>query len=216
MTLGLVGRKAGMTRIFTDEGVSVPVTVIVVEPNRVTQVKSQETDGYRALQVTKGTRRALRVNKAAAGHFAKAGVEAGSGLWEFRLADNEGSDLQPGSELKVNLFENIKKVDVTGITIGKGFAGVIKRHNFSMQDATHGNSKSHRVPGSTGMNQTPGRVFKGKRMPGHMGNVRATALNLELVKIDAARNLLLIKGSVPGAAGADVIVWPSVKLAKQG
>jgi len=211
MTIGLVGRKRGMTRVFTDAGASVPVTVVEVEPNRVTQVKSAEGDGYRAVQVTTGTRRASRVTKPMAGHFAKAGVEAGRGLWEFRLTDGEGDGIEVGSELKVDLFEAGQKVDVTGTTIGKGFAGVIKRHNFSSQDATHGNSLSHRAPGSIGQNQTPGRVFKGKKMAGQMGNVRRTAQSLEVVRVDSERNLLLIKGAVPGSIGSDVLVRPAVK-----
>ena len=211
MAIGLVGRKAGMTRIFTEEGAAVPVTVIEVEPNRVTQVKSQDVDGYRALQVTVGQRRASRVTKPMAGHFAKAGVEAGRGLWEFRLADGEGDDITVGSELKVDLFETGQKVDVSGISIGKGFAGTIKRHNFRGQRQTHGNSLSHRVPGSIGQNQTPGRVFKGKKMSGHMGAVRCSIQNLEIVRVDSERNLLLVKGAVPGAKGGNVIVRPAIK-----
>jgi large subunit ribosomal protein L3 len=200
-----------MTRVFNEEGVSIPVTVIVVEPNRVTQVKSAETDGYRAVQVTAGTRRASRVNKPAAGHFAKAGVEAGRGLWESRLGDSEGDDLQVGSEIKADIFEAGQKVDVIGTTIGKGYAGVIKRHHFHMQDATHGNSLSHRAPGSIGQNQTPGRVFKGKKMAGQLGNAQRTAQNLEVVRVDAERNLILVKGAVPGAKGGDVYVRPATK-----
>ncbi|TCK17271.1 LSU ribosomal protein L3P [Thiogranum longum] len=211
MAIGLIGRKAGMTRIFTDAGESIPVTVIEVEPNRVTQIKGQDTDGYRAYQVTTGSRRASRVNKAAAGHFAKAGTEAGRGLWEFRLGDGEGDDIEVGKQLGVDLFEAGQKIDVAGTTIGKGFAGGVKRHNFSMQDATHGNSLSHRAPGSIGQCQTPGRVFKGKRMAGHMGNARRTQQNLEVVRVDAERNLLLVKGSLPGSRGGDVIVTPAVK-----
>ena len=211
MAIGLVGRKAGMTRIFTEEGAAVPVTVIEVEPNRVTQVKSQDVDGYRALQVTVGQRRASRVTKPMAGHFAKAGVEAGRGLWEFRLADGEGDDITVGSELKVDLFETGQKVDVSGISIGKGFAGTIKRHNFRGQRQTHGNSLSHRVPGSIGQNQTPGRVFKGKKMSGHMGAVRCSIQNLEIVRVDSERNLLLVKGAVPGSKGGNVIVRPAIK-----
>ena len=211
MTIGLVGRKAGMTRIFREDGVSVPVTVISVDPNRVTQVKTLEKDGYRALQVTTGTRRASRVNKPMVGHFAKAGTEAGRSLWEFRLAEDEGADIEVGSEFKVDVFEEGQRVDVTGTSIGKGFAGTVKRHNFRMQDATHGNSISHRAPGSIGQCQTPGRVFKGKKMSGHMGNVRRSTQNLEIVRVDMERNLLLIKGAVPGAKGGDVIVRPVVK-----
>ena len=211
MTIGIVGRKVGMTRVFTDEGASLPVTVIEAEPNRVTQLKSVEIDGYRAVQVTTGTRRASRVTKPMTGHFAKAGVEAGRGLWEFRLADGEGDELAAGSEIKVDIFADGQKVDVCGTSIGKGFAGAVKRHNFRTQDATHGNSLSHRAPGSIGQNQTPGRVFKGKKMAGHMGNVKTTTQNLEIVRVDAERNLLLIKGAVPGAKGGDVIVRPAVK-----
>jgi len=211
MTIGIVGRKVGMTRVFTDEGASLPVTVIEAEPNRVTQLKSVEADGYRAVQITTGTRRANRVTKPMAGHFAKAGVEAGRGLWEFRLADGEGEELAAGSEIKVDIFADGQKVDVCGTSIGKGFAGGVKRHNFHMQDATHGNSLSHRAPGSIGQNQTPGRVFKGKKMAGHMGAEKTTTQNLEVVRVDAERNLLLIKGAVPGAKGGDVIVRPAVK-----
>jgi len=206
VAIGLVGRKCGMTRVFSDDGASIPVTVIEVEPNRVTQVKTVESDGYRALQVTTGTRRASRVKKPLAGHFAKANVEAGRGLWEFRLDDNEGDEIVAGGEIKVDIFETGQKVDVSGVTIGKGFAGAVKRHNFATQDATHGNSLSHRAPGSIGQNQTPGRVFKGKKMSGHMGNVRRCAQSLEVVRVDAERNLLLVKGAVPGHSGANVIV----------
>jgi large subunit ribosomal protein L3 len=211
MAIGLVGRKLGMTRVFTEDGASLPVTVIEVEPNRVTQVKSQERDGYRALQVTVGTRRASRVTKARAGHFASAGVEAGRGLWEFRLDGEQGAEIEAGAEIKVDVFEAGQIVDVTGVSKGKGFQGVIKRHNFSMQDATHGNSLSHRAPGSIGQNQTPGRVFKGKKMAGHMGNERCTVQNLEVVRVDVERNLLLIKGAVPGSTGGNVLVRPGVK-----
>ncbi len=211
MTIGVVGRKAGMTRVFTDAGESIPVTVIEVQPNRVTQIRTVERDGYRALQVTTGSQRADRLTKGEAGHFAKAGVEPGRGLWEFRLADGEGEDLQVGGEIRVDIFEPGQKVDVTGTTIGKGYAGVVKRHNFRTQDATHGNSLSHRAPGSIGQNQTPGRVFKGKRMSGHMGNVRRTIQSLEVVRVDAERNLLLVKGAVPGAKGGGLIVRPAVK-----
>lgn len=211
MAIGLVGRKAGMTRVFTEDGASIPVTVIEVEPNRVTQVKTVETDGYRALQVTTGTRRASRVNKPMAGHFAKAGVEAGRGLWEFRLTDGEGETIGIGAELKVDLFAVGQKVDVTGTTIGKGFAGTMKRHHFRGLRASHGVSVSHRAPGSIGQRQTPGRVFKGKRMAGHLGAVRRSVQNLEVIRVDAERNLLLIKGAVPGAKGGNVIVRPAVK-----
>mgnify|MGYP001817845551 FL=1 len=211
MTIGIVGRKAGMTRIFQDDGVSVPVTVISVEPNRVTQVKTLESDGYRALQVTTGKRRASRVTRPMAGHFATAGTEAGRGLWEFRLADGEGEDIEVGNEISVEHFEPGQKIDVSGTSIGKGFAGTVKRHNFHMQDATHGNSISHRAPGSIGQCQTPGRVFKGKKMSGHMGNVSRTSQNLEVVRVDAERNLLLVKGGVPGSRGGDVVIRPAVK-----
>jgi large subunit ribosomal protein L3 len=211
MAIGLIGRKAGMTRIFTDEGQSVPVTVIEIDGNRITQVRTQDVDGYRALQVTSGERRASRVSKSAAGHFAKAGVEAGRGLWEFRLADGEGEELKAGDTLSVALFEAGQIVDVTGQSKGKGFQGGVKRWNFSMQDATHGNSLSHRAPGSIGQCQTPGRVFKGKKMAGHMGAEQVTVQGLELVRIDEERNLLLVKGAVPGATGSSIIVKPTVK-----
>ena len=211
MTIGVVGRKRGMTRVFMDDGRSVPVTVIEALPNRVTQIKSAESDGYRALQVSTGSRRASRVTKAQAGHYSKAKTEAGRGLWEFRLNDEEGTDIELGSALTVDMFEEGQAIDVTGTTIGKGFAGTVKRHNFHMQDATHGNSLSHRAPGSIGQCQTPGRVFKGKKMSGHMGNVRRTQPNLEVVRVDAERSLLLVKGSVPGSKGSDVIVKPSTR-----
>ena len=200
-----------MTRVFTEEGVSVPVTVIEVKPNRVTQVKDRESDGYLAIQVTAGSRKANKVGSASAGHFKKAAVEAGEGLWEFRTSEAEMKDLKVGSELKVTLFEVGQKVDAQGTTIGKGFAGVIKRYNFKMQDATHGNSLAHRAPGSIGQNQTPGRVFKGKKMAGHMGNVRRTQQNLEVVRVDEERNLILVKGAVPGSAGGGVVIRPAVK-----
>ncbi len=211
MTMGLVGRKCGMTRIFTDEGVSIPVTVIEAQPNRVTQVKTADTDGYRALQVSTGSRKASRVSKSEAGHFAAAKVEAGDLMTEFRLDDSDETDFDLGSEITVELFEEGQKVDVVGTSIGKGFAGVIKRYNFSMQDATHGNSLAHRAPGSIGQNQTPGRVFKGKKMSGHMGNVQRTIQNLVVVRVDSERNLLLIRGAVPGSKGGRVIVRPAVK-----
>lgn len=211
MTIGLIGRKAGMTRIFTEDGASIPVTVIEVQPNRVSQIKTVEVDGYRALQVVAGTRRPSRVTKAMAGHYAKAGVPAGDLMVEFRLAEGEAADVALGAEFKVDIFSDGQKVDVTGTSIGKGFAGAVKRHNFRTQDATHGNSVSHRAPGSIGQNQTPGRVFKGKRMAGHMGNVKATAQSLLLVRVDAERNLLLVKGAVPGAKGGRLIISPSVK-----
>ena len=212
MAIGVIGRKIGMTRIFTEQGMSIPVTVIEVEPNRVTQVKNLENDGYRALQVTAGCRRSGRVTKPLAGHFAKANVKAGRRLAEFRLDDGEGDGVEAGSEIKADIFTDGQMVDVTGRTIGKGFAGVVKRHNFSTQDATHGNSLSHRAPGSVGQNQTPGRVFKGKRMAGHMGNVQRTQQNLKVVRVDTERNLLLIRGAVPGAKGGDVIVCPAMKM----
>ncbi len=211
MSLGLIGRKRGMTRIFTEEGESIPVTVVEVEPNRVTRLKTADTDGYRAVQVTCGTRHQNRVNRAEAGEFKKSGVEAGSGLWEFRIEDGEGEDLEVGSEIKVELFASGQRVDVTGTTIGKGFAGTVKRHNFRMGDATHGNSLSHRVPGSIGQCQTPGRVFKGKRMAGHMGDRRRTIQGLEVVKVDAERNLLMVRGAIPGAKGGDVLIRPAIK-----
>lgn len=211
MSIGIVGRKAGMTRVFTEDGVSIPVTVIEVDPNRVSQVKTLDTDGYRAVQVTTGNRRPSRVNKPATGHFAKAGVEPGRGLWEFRLGEGEGEDLQAGATIGVDIFSEGQKVDVIGTSIGKGFAGVVKRHNFRTQDATHGNSLSHRAPGSIGMGQFPGHVLKGKKMAGHMGNARTTNQNLEIVRVDAERNLLLVKGAVPGAKGGDLIVQPAVK-----
>ena len=211
MTIGVVGRKVGMTRVFTEEGASVPVTVIEVEPNRITQLKSVETDGYKSVQITTGSRKASRVTKALAGHYAKAGTEAGRGLWEFRLAEDEGNDLELKGEIKVDVFEEGQKIDVQGTSQGKGFQGGIKRHNFTMQDATHGNSISHRSNGSIGQNQTPGRVFKGKKMSGHMGAATRTGVNLEVVRIDVERNLLLVKGAVPGSKGGNVIVKPAVK-----
>ncbi len=213
MTIGIVGRKAGMTRIFTEDGASVPVTVVEADPNRITQLKSLESDGYTAIQVTFGSKKASRVSKPKAGHFAKAGVDAGRGQLEFRLKDEQLVGLELGGELDVKQFEAGQKVDVTGTSKGKGFQGVVKRWNFQMQDATHGNSVSHRAPGSIGQNQTPGRVFKGKKMAGHMGAERVTVQTLEVVRVDEERNLLLIKGSVPGAAGGDVIIRPAVKVA---
>ena len=210
MSVSLIGRKAGMTRVFTEDGVSVPVTVIEVEPNRVTQVKTEETDGYSAVQVTVGTRRASRVTKAAAGHFAKAETEAGRGLWEFRL--DAASEYESGSDLPLAMFEAGQKVDVTGKSIGKGFAGGVKRWGFAMQDATHGNSISHRAPGSIGQCQTPGRVWKGKKMAGHMGSEQVTTQSLEIIRGDAERGLLLVKGAVPGATGGALIVKPAVKV----
>ncbi len=210
MAIGIVGRKTGMTRVFTADGTSIPVTVVEATPNRVTQVKTAERDGYRAVQVAVGERKASRVSKAAAGHLAKAQAAAGRGLWEFRLSE-DASALELGSEITVATFEPGQKVDVTGRSRGKGFQGVIKRWNFATQDATHGNSLSHRAPGSIGQNQSPGRVFKGKKMAGHMGDSQVTIQTLEVVRVDAERNLLLIKGAVPGAPGVDVIVRPAVK-----
>ena len=213
MTIGIVGIKMGMTRIFTEDGVSIPVTVIEATPNRITQVKSVESDGYTAIQVTAGTVKASRVKKPAAGEFAKASVEAGRKLWEFRTGE---AAMNVGDTLTVEAFTEGQKVDVCGQSKGKGFAGVIKRYNFQMQDATHGNSVSHRAPGSIGQCQTPGRVFKGKKMAGHMGAARVTTQTLEIVKIDHENNLLLIKGAVPGAKGGDIIVTPAVKVATGG
>src|SRR5690348_3546607 len=215
MAIGVVGRKAGMTRVFTDAGETIPVTVIEVLPNRVTQVKSQEKDGYRAVQVTYGMRRPQLYSKAVTGHFAKASVAPGRALVEFRLTDGDKMDLKPGTEVKVDLFKAGEAVDVTGTTLGKGFAGVMKRHNFGGLPATHGVSVSHRSPGSIGQRQTPGRVFKGRRMSGHMGVVRRTTENLKVVQVDAERNLLLIQGAVPGAEGGQVIVRASLKAARR-
>ena len=209
MTIGIVGRKSGMTRIFADDGASIPVTVIECPPNRITQIKTAETDGYSAVQVTAGSRKASRVSRPEAGHFAKANVEAGRGLWEFRVDSTEGFEV--GGQIAADTFEAGQKVDVTGTSKGKGFQGGVKRWNFKMQDATHGNSISHRAPGSIGQNQTPGRVFKGKKMAGHMGSERVTAQNLEVVRVDVERNILLVKGAVPGAPGGDLIVNPAVK-----
>jgi len=211
MTIGLVGRKVGMTRIFTDDGDARPVTVLDVSDNRITQIKSPDKDGYAAVQVAFGKRRASRVNKALAGHLAKAGVEAGHTLKEFRARAEELANLKVGGKIGVELFKIGQKVDVSGVTLGKGFAGVIKRHHFRSQRASHGNSLSHRVPGSTGQNQDPGRVFPGKRMAGHLGNVRRSVQNLVVVRVDAERQLLLVSGSVPGSSGRDVIVRPAVK-----
>jgi len=210
MAIGLVGRKAGMTRVFTEDGDSVPVTVIEIEPNRVTYVRTPEADGYAAVQVTTGAAKRNRVPKPLAGHFAKANVEAGRGLWEFRLA--EGAEgVEVGSELGLDQFEPGSHVDVRGVSKGKGYAGTIKRWNFRGQDNSHGNSVSHRVPGSIGQCQTPGRVFKGKKMSGHLGNVKITTQNLEVVRVDAVRFLLLVKGAVPGPAGGDLYIRPAVK-----
>jgi large subunit ribosomal protein L3 len=213
MSVGLVGRKCGMTRIFTESGESLPVTVIEALPNRIATLKTADRDGYRAVQVTVGAApRAHRLTKPEAGHFAKAQVEAGQGLWEFRLADGEGEQLAPGAELKVDLFKQGQFVDVSGTTKGKGYAGVIKRHNFSHQYMSHGNSLSHRAPGAIGQRQTPGRVFPGKRMAGHLGVERVTSVNLEVVRVDAERNLLLVKGAVPGAENGRVVVRPAAKM----
>lgn len=212
MTIGVVGRKVGMTRILTEDGVSIPVSVVEVLPNRITQIKTLESDGYQCVQVTTGSRRASRVTRPMSGHFAKAGVEAGRGLWEFRIEGEEAADLKVGGELSIEMFEAGQKVDVRGKTIGKGFQGGIKRHHFSMQDATHGNSLSHRSNGSIGMCQTPGRVVKGKKMSGHMGNVNRTIQSLELVRVDSERGLLLIKGAIPGAKGSDVVIRSAVKV----
>jgi large subunit ribosomal protein L3 len=216
MAIGIVGRKAGMTRIFSEDGVSTPVTVIEVEPNRVTKVATDETDGYSSIQVTTGSKKASRVNKPEAGHYAKANAEAGRGLWEFRLDDHEGDAPELGGTVDVNIFEAGQKVDVRGVSKGKGFQGGIKRHNFRGQDNTHGNSLSHRAPGSIGQCQTPGRVFKGKKMAGHMGARNTCTQNIEVVRVDAERNLLLVKGAVPGARGGDVIVTPAIKMKNKG
>ncbi|MFD2112516.1 50S ribosomal protein L3 [Thiorhodococcus fuscus] len=216
MTIGVIGRKAGMTRLFTETGESVPVTVIEVTPNHISQVKSAETDGYCAIQVAFGTRRASRVTKPMAGHYAKAGVEAGEVLKEFRLEGEEGADLQVGQEISVSIFEPGQKVDVRGVTKGRGFAGVIRRHHFAGQDRTHGNSLSHRAPGSIGQNQTPGRVWKGKKMAGHLGAANRCQQNLEVVRVDTDRNLLLVRGGVPGPTGGRLIVLPSVKQKNKG
>ncbi|NCC30364.1 MAG: 50S ribosomal protein L3 [Gammaproteobacteria bacterium] len=216
MAIGLIGRKAGMTRLFSEDGDSIPVTVIEVQPNRVSQVKSAETDGYSAIQVAFGNRRASRVTKPMAGHYAKAGVEAGECLREFRLEGGEGSDLAVGSEISVDIFAPGQKVDVRGVTKGRGFAGAIKRHHFAGQDATHGNSLSHRAPGSIGQNQSPGRVFKGKKMAGHLGAANRCTQNLEVVRVDADRQLLLVRGGVPGPTGGRLVVLPSVKHKNKG
>ncbi|GAB6034902.1 50S ribosomal protein L3 [Galenea microaerophila] len=211
MSIGIIGKKVGMTRVFTEDGVSIPVTVVKVDANRITQLKTEENDGYSAVQVTAGSVHAGRVNKPSAGHFAKAGVEAGEGLWEFRVSADELANYEVGAEVSVEVLDGVEKVDVTGTTKGKGFAGAVKRHNFATQDFSHGNSVSHRAPGSIGQNQTPGRVFKGKKMAGHMGNVRQTTLNLDLVKVDPEKGLLLIKGAVPGAKESVVMVTKAVK-----
>lgn len=211
MSIGLVGQKCGMTRIFDDQK-AVPVTVIKVDPNTVTQIKNADTDGYHAIQITTGVKKRNRITKPAAGHFAKAGVEPGRGLWEFRVEPKALEEVKPGAEFNVSIFTAGQKVDVTGISKGKGYAGTVKRHNFSMQDATHGNSVSHRAPGSTGQNQTPGRVFKGKKMAGQMGNERKTIQGLEVVAVDVDKGLLMVKGGVPGAPGGDLIITPTTKF----
>jgi large subunit ribosomal protein L3 len=216
MTIGLVGRKVGMTRIFTDDGATLPVTVLDVSDNRITQIKTAQKDGYAAVQVAFGKRRASRVRKPLAGHLAKAAVEAGRVLKEFRAKENEIAELKVGGKVGVEIFKVGQKVDVQGVTIGKGFAGVIKRHHFHSQRASHGNSISHNTPGSTGQNQSPAHVFKGKRMPGHLGDARRTILNLEVVRIDAERQLLLVKGSVPGSSGRDVVVRAAIKAPAAG
>ena len=212
MAIGLVGRKIGMSRVFTETGNSIPVTVIEVLPNRITQVKTVDNDGYRSIQITTGEKKASRVNKPRAGIFAKAQTEAGRGLWEFTLPESSNEDFQVGQAVTVDRFAVGQKIDVIGTSKGKGFAGVIKRHNFRMQDATHGNSRSHRAPGSIGQNQSPGRVFKGKKMAGQMGNKRCTTQNLEVVRVDVDRHLLLIKGAVPGFTGGNVIIKPAAKI----
>lgn len=215
MAISLVGRKVGMTRVFTEAGISIPVTVVEVLPNRITQLRTQkkaDNSVLRSVQITTGARKAQRINKPEAGHFAKVGVEAGRGLWEFPLSDEEGADFKIGQDLTVDMFQSGQRVDVIGTTKGKGFAGTVKRHHFRTQDATHGNSRSHRVPGSIGQNQTPGRVFKNKKMCGHMGDVRRTAQYLEVVRVDAERHLILIRGAVPGSPGGDVIIKPTVKV----
>jgi large subunit ribosomal protein L3 len=214
MTIGLVGRKVGMTRIFTDDGATLPVTVLDVSDNRITQIKNAEKDGYGAVQVAFGKRRASRVRKPLAGHLAKAAVEAGHTLREFRAKAEELANFKVGARIGVDIFKVGQKVDVQGVTIGKGFAGVIKRHHFASNRASHGNSISHNKPGSTGQNQDPGRVFPGKRMSGHLGNARRTTLNLEVVRVDAERQLLLVKGAVPGSSGRDVIVRPAIKVGR--
>ncbi|MXP56546.1 50S ribosomal protein L3 [Pantoea sp. Mhis] len=206
--VGLVGKKIGMTRIFTEDGVAIPVTVIKIESNRVSQIKSFENDGYKAIQVTTGFKKSNRINKPEAGHFIKAGIEAGRGLWEFRTKDEE---FIVGQSISVEIFANIKKVDITGVSKGKGFAGTVKRWNFNTQDTTHGNSLSHRVPGSIGQNQTPGKVFKGKKMAGQLGNESVTIQSLQIINIDLERNLLIVKGAVPGATGSNVIIKPAVR-----
>ena len=216
MALGLIGRKCGMTRVFTEDGESIPVSVVQIDANRVAQVKGLDIDGYRAVQVAAGDKKSSKVNKAMAGHYAAANMTAGRGLWEFRLNDGEGEELAVGSELTAEIFSDGQLVDVQGTSIGKGFQGGVKRHNFQMQDATHGNSISHRSNGSIGMCQTPGRVFKGKKMSGHMGAETVTTQNLTIHSIDAERNLVLVKGAIPGAKGGDVILTPAIKQKNKG
>jgi len=216
MSMGLVGRKCGMTRVFCEDGTSVPVTVIQIDSNRVTQIKTVENDGYRSVQISVGDKKQSSLTKAIAGHYASANVKAGRGLWEFRLGDNESVDLSVGSTLSLDLFAVGQRIDVRGNSIGKGFAGGVKRHHFSMQDATHGNSLSHRVLGSIGMCQTPGRVFKGKKMAGHLGAVKKTIQNLTIHAIDSDKNLILVKGAVPGAKGGDVVITPAMKFKNKG
>jgi len=212
MALGIVGRKCGMTRLFTEDGTSIPVTVVHVEPNYVCQLKTMKADGYTAIQVTTGDKKRSRVNKAEAGHFAKAKAEPGRGLWEFRVDEKKIAEVEVGQSFDASLFETGQIVDVSGITKGKGFAGVVKRHNFAMQDATHGNSLSHRAHGSTGQNQTPGRVFKNKKMAGHMGDVKCTVQTLEIMRVDVDKSIVLVRGSIPGAQNGDVLITPSVKV----
>mgnify|MGYP006279758077 CR=1 FL=1 len=216
MSIGLVGRKCGMTRVFREDGASIPVTVLQIDTNRITQIKTLEVDGYRAIQVAVGDKKSSKVNKAMAGHYAKANVTAGRGLWEFRLDDDEACELSEGNELPLSVFAEGQVIDVQGKSIGKGFAGGVKRHHFSMQDATHGNSLSHRVLGSIGMCQTPGRVFKGKKMAGHLGAAKTTIQNLTIHSIDSERNLILIKGAIPGAKGGDVVITPATKARNKG
>jgi len=216
MSIGVVGRKRGMTRIFSEDGISSPVTVVQVDSNRVTQIKTEKTDGYSGIQITIGAKKASRVSKAEAGHFSKANTGAGTGLWEFRVGEGEIGDFEIGSEITVDLFDTGQRVDVRGISIGKGYAGGVKRHNFRMQDATHGNSLSHRAPGSIGQCQTPGRVFKGKKMAGHMGAVKCTVQNLTVLGVEKENSLLLIKGAVPGAKGGKVVITPAKKAENKG
>jgi len=208
--IGIIGKKLGMTRIFSKDGISIPVTVIEVQKNRVSQVKSIQSDFYKAIQVTTGTKKSNRLKKSEAGHFIKSGVKVGRGLWEFKILDNKF--FKVGDVIDLNIFHNVKKVDITGTSKGKGFSGTVKRWNFRTQDATHGNSLSHRVPGSIGQNQTPGRVFKGKKMAGHLGNIRVTVQSLKIIKVDIRHRVLLIKGSVPGVIGGDLIIKPAIKV----